>query len=92
MSNSTDLYYSRRVKLHLKFAEATLGYQMHAQTDSGHSFLQAFAAGLAEGAIRLCSPWLHSDLVYHNLPIHKKLVAMKNYMWGFLKEVTGFLK
>ncbi|CAB3235555.1 unnamed protein product [Arctia plantaginis] len=68
-------------------AEATLGYQMHAQTNSGHPFLQAFHTGLEQCAIRLCSPWLHSDVVYHNLPIYKKLVAMKNYMWGFLKEL-----
>ncbi|XP_075970993.1 uncharacterized protein LOC142973239 [Anticarsia gemmatalis] len=68
-------------------AEASLGYKMHSQKDSGHPFLKSFDEGLSHCAERLCSPWLHNDFVYENLPVYKKLLDMKDYMWGFVKEL-----
>ncbi|PZC83858.1 hypothetical protein B5X24_HaOG200058 [Helicoverpa armigera] len=68
-------------------AESTLGYQMGAQNDTRHPFLKAVEDGLARNAERVCQPWLHSDLVYTNLPIYPKLVAYKDFMWDFVLKL-----
>lgn len=72
--------------------EATLGYKLHAQKDSRHPLLEAFNFGLQSASIRICSPWLHSDLVYHSLPIYKKLLGMRDYIWQFIRELIIMAK
>ncbi|KAJ8732429.1 hypothetical protein PYW07_015028 [Mythimna separata] len=67
--------------------ESTLGYKMGAQEGRNQNFLRAFDEGLAEDAKRLCQPWLHSDLIYNNLPIYARLLKNKDYLWDFVKEV-----
>ncbi|XP_022816375.1 cytochrome P450 4C1-like [Spodoptera litura] len=68
-------------------AESTLGYKMDAQKSSDHPFLKAFNYGLPKCAERLCQPWLHSDLIYNNLPVYARLVKLKEYLWGFMIEL-----
>ncbi|KAJ8732341.1 hypothetical protein PYW08_015071 [Mythimna loreyi] len=68
-------------------AESTLGYKMGSQKDTDQPFLKAFDEALVEGATRLCQPWLHSDLVYTNLPVYARLLKSKKFLWDFLKEL-----
>ncbi|KAF9793781.1 hypothetical protein SFRURICE_013193 [Spodoptera frugiperda] len=67
--------------------ESTLGYKMGAQKSSDHPFIKAFNYGLPKCAERLCQPWLHSDLIYNNLPVYTRLVKLKEYLWGFMLEL-----
>ncbi|CAH0699659.1 unnamed protein product [Spodoptera exigua] len=67
--------------------ESTLGYKMDAQKSSDHPFLKAFNYGLPKCAERLCQPWLHSDLIYKNLPVYTRLVKLKEYLWNFMIEL-----
>lgn len=60
---------------------------MGAQKSSDHPFIKAFNYGLPKCAERLCQPWLHSDLIYNNLPVYTRLVKLKEYLWGFMLEV-----
>ncbi|XP_075978861.1 cytochrome P450 4d8-like [Anticarsia gemmatalis] len=68
--------------------ESALGYKLYAQKDSGHKFLKSIEAGLEFCAKRVCAPWLHSDRVCCNMPGFKKVMEMKNYMWGFVAELV----
>lgn len=60
---------------------------MGAQKDTNQPFLKAFDEALARGAERLCQPWLHSDLIYNNLPVYARLLKSKHLLWDFVKEV-----
>lgn len=60
---------------------------MGAQNDTNQPFLIAFDNGLARSAERICQPWLHSDLIYTNLPLYSQILKDKEFLWNFVTKV-----
>ncbi|XP_049865758.1 cytochrome P450 4C1-like [Pectinophora gossypiella] len=69
--------------------ETILGIDLKAQRNPHNPFSEGLTEGCQLIATRVCTPWLHSNLVYRNLPSFKRLKVLVEYLYTFIEDVIS---
>uniref|UniRef100_A0A0K8TUL8 Cytochrome p450 n=1 Tax=Epiphyas postvittana TaxID=65032 RepID=A0A0K8TUL8_EPIPO len=67
--------------------ESALGVKMNSQLNSEQRFLRAFEMLSQMIARRICTPWMHPDVIYKNLPIYKTFEENRSVLFDFVDKL-----